>query len=212
MHLLAATPGQVSDGSEPVDPGQSPGDIVFLSAADTEIAALSEARSTLENPPELRLAQLQWLAHPFTVDKWIDDTASGAKLVVARVLGGAAYWSYAVEQLHARLAPQGIKLAFLPGDDKPDEELLKLSTVGEDDWHNFTALNFPPDHPARYMQDTFFIEPPEEEHGGILLRTHTSAHQSSLMRDGKEAFLCTGDVYRRHDSALPTARLPACGS
>src|SRR5690606_3251140 len=30
----------------------------------------------------------------------------------------------------------------------------------EDDWHNFTALNFPPDHPARDMQDTFFIEPP----------------------------------------------------
>ena len=41
MHLLAAAPGTVSDGSEPVDPGQTPADVIFLSAADTELAALS---------------------------------------------------------------------------------------------------------------------------------------------------------------------------
>jgi len=38
----------------------------------------------------------------------------------------------------------------------------------EDDWHNFTALNFPPDHPARDMQDTFFVEAPSEADGGIV--------------------------------------------
>ncbi|MDE2997361.1 MAG: phenylalanine--tRNA ligase subunit alpha [Bacteroidota bacterium] len=53
----------------------------------------------------------------------------------------------------------------------------------EDDWHNFTALNFPPDHPARDMQDTFFIEGADEEHGGILLRTHTSPVQIRVMED-----------------------------
>ena len=45
MHLLAATPGVVSDGSEAVDLGQTPGDIVVLSAADTELAALAAAQS-----------------------------------------------------------------------------------------------------------------------------------------------------------------------
>ena len=52
MHLLAAAPGTVSDGSEPVDPGQSPADVIFLSAADTELAALSEARGSMSAPPE----------------------------------------------------------------------------------------------------------------------------------------------------------------
>jgi phenylalanyl-tRNA synthetase alpha chain len=53
----------------------------------------------------------------------------------------------------------------------------------EDDWHNFSALNFPPDHPARDMQDTFFIEGAEKDHGGILLRTHTSPVQIRVMED-----------------------------
>lgn len=134
MHLLAATPGQVSDGVEPVDPGQSPADVVFLSAADTELAALSQARRTMSAPPGLRLANLGWLAHPFTVDKYIDDTALGARLVIVRVLGGKAYWPYALEQLSARLGEAEVAFAALPGDDKPDEELFGLSSVSRQQW------------------------------------------------------------------------------
>ncbi len=68
----------------------------------------------------------------------------------------------------------------------------------EDDWHNFSALNFPPDHPARDMQDTFFIEPPGEEHGGILLRTHTSPVQIRIMenREPPIRVIVPGRVYR----------------
>ncbi|MHC8507786.1 MAG: hypothetical protein ACYYKD_00045 [Rhodospirillales bacterium] len=44
MHLLAAQPGAVSDGSEAVDLGQSPGDIIFISAADSELALIARAR------------------------------------------------------------------------------------------------------------------------------------------------------------------------
>jgi phenylalanyl-tRNA synthetase alpha chain len=51
----------------------------------------------------------------------------------------------------------------------------------EDDWHNFTALAFPPEHPARDMQDTFWIEPPAPEGRGVLLRTHTSPVQVRVM-------------------------------
>ena len=47
----------------------------------------------------------------------------------------------------------------------------------EDDWHNFSALNFPANHPARDMQDTFFLEPPPPDGRGVLLRTHTSPVQ-----------------------------------
>jgi len=57
MHLLAATPGAINDGQEPVDLGQTPADIVVISAADTELAALSEARAQMQTPPALRLAK-----------------------------------------------------------------------------------------------------------------------------------------------------------
>ena len=53
----------------------------------------------------------------------------------------------------------------------------------EDDWHNFTALNFPANHPARDMQDTFFVEPPAPEGRGIVLRTHTSPVQVRVMEN-----------------------------
>lgn len=63
----------------------------------------------------------------------------------------------------------------------------------EDDWHNFSALNFEPDHPARDMQDTFFIN--QEK----LLRTHTSTVQVRVMSTQKPPIriLAPGRVYRR---------------
>ncbi|MGV3509366.1 MAG: phenylalanine--tRNA ligase subunit alpha [Sphingobacteriaceae bacterium] len=67
----------------------------------------------------------------------------------------------------------------------------------EDDWHNFSALNFPPEHPARDMQDTFFIKK-DSENGDIALRTHTSSVQVRMMENGKPPFraLMPGRVYR----------------
>jgi phenylalanyl-tRNA synthetase alpha chain len=70
----------------------------------------------------------------------------------------------------------------------------------EDDWHNFSALNFPPNHPAREMQDTFFIEKkgvngaPQD----VLLRTHTSNVQIRLMKSQKPPIraIMPGRVYR----------------
>jgi phenylalanyl-tRNA synthetase alpha chain len=62
----------------------------------------------------------------------------------------------------------------------------------EDDWHNFSALNFPPNHPARDMQDTFFVE------DNIALRTHTSSVQVRLMEEGNLPIrsIMPGRVYR----------------
>ena len=64
----------------------------------------------------------------------------------------------------------------------------------EDDWHNFTALNLPEYHPARDMQDTFFIE----KNPDILLRTHTSSVQVRYMENNKPPIrtISPGRVYR----------------
>ncbi|MEN9999413.1 MAG: hypothetical protein RI922_2403 [Bacteroidota bacterium] len=65
----------------------------------------------------------------------------------------------------------------------------------EDDWHNFSALNFPPEHPARDMQDTFFIEKGEHE---MALRTHTSSVQVRVMENSKPPIrtISPGRVFR----------------
>ncbi|TAE35954.1 MAG: phenylalanine--tRNA ligase subunit alpha [Sphingobacteriales bacterium] len=75
----------------------------------------------------------------------------------------------------------------------------------EDDWHNFSALNFPEEHPARDMQDTFFVATPQSYQNNedktkntYALRTHTSSVQVRLMEAGKPPFraLMPGRVYR----------------
>jgi cobaltochelatase CobN len=134
MHLLAATPGAIDDGSEPVDLGQSPADLVFISAADTELAALSEARAEMDRPPTLRLANLTHLQHPMSVDLHIEACAAKSRLVIARCLGGAGYWKYGLTQYAALLHAAGVPFAALPGDDKPDAELRELSTVSSADY------------------------------------------------------------------------------
>jgi len=65
----------------------------------------------------------------------------------------------------------------------------------EDDWHNFSALNFPKNHPARDMQDTFFIEKGERE---MALRTHTSSVQVRVMENSQAPIrtISPGRVYR----------------
>ncbi len=64
----------------------------------------------------------------------------------------------------------------------------------EDDWHNFTALNMPADHPARDMQDTFYVS----ENPAWVLRTHTSSVQARLLETEKPPVrvICPGRVYR----------------
>ena len=64
----------------------------------------------------------------------------------------------------------------------------------EDDWHVFSSMNFAEDHPARDMQDTFFIE----AHPDIILRTHTSSVQSRVMETSQPPIriICPGRVYR----------------
>ena len=69
----------------------------------------------------------------------------------------------------------------------------------EDDWHVFSSMNFAEDHPARDMQDTFFIESAESNvANNIILRTHTSSVQSRVMENTQPPIriICPGRVYR----------------
>src|SRR5205807_5648275 len=102
MHLLATEPGMIADGSAAVDLGQTPGDIVVLASADTEIALLAAAQAARRKAdplaPSLRLAPVMRLGHNVSVDVYMDNVAR-ARLVVGRLLGGSAYWPYVVERL-----------------------------------------------------------------------------------------------------------------
>jgi cobaltochelatase CobN len=134
MHLLAATPGRTTDGAEAVDLDQSPGKIVVLSAADTELACLARAQARIvaragEMAPSARLANLMHLAHNLSVDLYVEKVIGDARLVIVRLIGGFGYWPYGIEQIAGIAREKGIALAVIPGDDKPDAELMAYSTL-----------------------------------------------------------------------------------
>ncbi|MEH2681042.1 cobaltochelatase subunit CobN [Rhizobium leguminosarum bv. viciae] len=133
MHLLLAQQGTISDGEEAIDLGQTPGDILFLSAADSELAAIAAAHRDRRTAPSLRLASLMSLKHPMSVDTYVERTARHAKLIIVRALGGASYFHYALEALHAAAARAGALIAVLPGDARPDAGLVPFSNVDLDD-------------------------------------------------------------------------------
>lgn len=134
MHLLNAIPGGTATADGAVDLGQTPGDIVILSAADSELAALSSACAALPgNFPSLRLANLLQLSHPYSVDLYVDSVIAHARLVIVRLLGGQSYWPYGIERLSDICRSRGIGLAMLPGDRRPDPGLDGFSTLDDSD-------------------------------------------------------------------------------
>ncbi len=135
MHLLTAQAGGIQDGLEPVDLEQLPGDIVILSAADTELAMLarchSERVASSGRLPSLRLANLMQLGHNYSVDLYIENTLKGAKLIIVRLLGGSGYWQYGIDELTRLARGQNIMLAVLPGDSRPDSSLYLYNTLDQ---------------------------------------------------------------------------------
>jgi cobaltochelatase CobN len=138
MHLLTAQAGALQQEGEAIDLGQSPAPIVFASAADSELVLLAGAVDRAGSK-DVRLANLLRLSHNLSVDLWVEQTLQHARLVVVRLLGGAAYWRYGTEQLEA-LAGRGIKVAFLPGDATPDLVLQQRSTVSAPEWTRLHSL------------------------------------------------------------------------
>jgi cobaltochelatase CobN len=156
MHLLASTSASIDDLVEAVDLRQSPGDIVILSFADSDLSGLAAAWAAQRDVlPTVRLANLRDLRHPLSVDLWLDAVGRHAKVVVVRLLGGLDWWRYGVERLSSLARASSIALAVLPGEDRDDPRLAEASTV--------------PAHELNTLL-RFFREGGEENLGALLLR------------------------------------------
>jgi cobaltochelatase CobN len=137
MHLLSAQAGAIQQEGEAIDLAQSPGAYIFASSADSELTMLAGAADRA-GESELRLANTLRLANNLSVDMWLEQTLAHARLVVLRLIGGAAYFQYGVDELTALCINKRIPLVLLPGDANPDPILQSRSTIHPDDW---TALH-----------------------------------------------------------------------
>jgi cobaltochelatase CobN len=129
MHLLPVTAISLDEGSQAIDLLQPPGDIVVLSFADSDLGALAAAHRRRPDGPSLRLASLRRLRHPLSIDLYIDKTVAKSRFVLVRCLGGRDYWRYGLERLSEACRAEGVKLAVMPGDDRPDPRLAAYATV-----------------------------------------------------------------------------------
>ena len=131
MHKIAATPGGWNPEAEGVIfVEQNPAPIVFLTAADTEIQTLATTLKELPlGFPEVRVANLLNLQQQLTIDTYVEDVLLTAKVIILRLLGGAAYWSYGLERVKEIASINNIILIVLPGDDRPDLDLISHSTT-----------------------------------------------------------------------------------
>jgi cobaltochelatase CobN len=130
MHILLRERHGLEEAAAAEDLGQTPADLVVLSFADSDLGAFAAAwRSGRETLPSLRLANLRRLAHPLSVDLYLQNTLSGARGILIRLLGGIDYWRYGVEQVGALAAAKGIALAIIPGDGRADPRLDAASNL-----------------------------------------------------------------------------------
>ena len=117
MHLIVREQSNLDDAAQAQDLGLSPADVVVLSFSDSDLNALAATWANwppdnLGARPSLRLASLQRLRHPMSVDLFLERTVSGSKAVLVRLLGGIEYWRYGLEEL-ARACRDGGQLLAL---------------------------------------------------------------------------------------------------
>ena len=139
MHLLAAQAGAIQQEGEAIDLNQSPGEIVFGTSADSELAMLAAATDRA-GYKGLRLANLLKLSHNLSVDLWLEQTVRHAKLIVLRLIGGPAYWQYGVDEIYALSMRENIPLVLLSHDAVPDPVLRSRSTIAPEDWDRLLSL------------------------------------------------------------------------
>ena len=132
MHVVFRESHGLEETDTPTDLGQTPADLVVLSFSDSDLGAFAagwhRARAAGDTPA-LRLANLTALRHPLSVDTYVEQTLSGAKGILIRLIGGLPYWSYGLQQVEALARAKGLALAVLPADGRPDPRLDAVSTV-----------------------------------------------------------------------------------
>ncbi len=130
MHVIFRESHGLDQSDTPQDLGQSPADLVVLSFSDSDLGAFAAGWHRADGGlPSLRLANLVALKHPLSVDTYAEQTLAGAKAVLVRLIGGESYWSYGLAVLQDMARRQGIALAILPADGRPDPRLDELSTL-----------------------------------------------------------------------------------
>ncbi|MDD7970783.1 cobaltochelatase subunit CobN [Roseinatronobacter alkalisoli] len=130
MHVIFRESHGLEETATPTDLGQTPADLVVLSFSDSDLGAFAAgwARGR-DGLPSLRLANLAALTHPLSVDTYVEDTLSGARGILIRLIGGAGYWAYGLQQVQALARQKGLALAVLPADGRPDPALDAASTL-----------------------------------------------------------------------------------
>ena len=130
MHVVFRESHGLEETDTPRDLGQSPADLVVLSFSDSDLGAFAAGwKRAAGGLPSLRLANLAALRHPLSVDTYAEQTLHGAKGVLVRLIGGESYWPYGLAVLQDMARRQGIALAILAADGRPDPRLDALSTL-----------------------------------------------------------------------------------
>ncbi|MFB2834274.1 cobaltochelatase subunit CobN [Floridanema evergladense] len=131
MHRIAATPGGWNFQEEGVIfIEQTPAPIVFITAADTDIQTLAAAVGKLpEGFPELRVVNLLQLQQQLSIDTYATQVLAKAQIIIIRLLGGRSYWSYGLEVVRETVQQTKAKLIIMPGDDRPDPDLISHSNI-----------------------------------------------------------------------------------
>lgn len=131
MHRLAVSPGgwnPQTDGVIVVE--QTPAPLVVLASADTDIQTLARAAHNMgANFPPFRVANLLQFQQQLTIDTYASEILWQAQVIVLRILGGRSYWSYGLEVVKETVQQTHADLIVLPGDDRPDPDLISHSTV-----------------------------------------------------------------------------------
>ncbi len=135
MHVIFRETHGLEETASPRDLGQDAADLVILSFSDSDLGAFAAGwRDAVADAggaalPSLRLANLTELAHPLSIDTYVERTLAGAKGILIRLIGGAAYWAYGLQQVEALARRRGIALAVVPADGRIDARLDAASTV-----------------------------------------------------------------------------------
>ncbi len=132
MHVIFRESHGLDESETPIDLGQTPADMVALSFSDSDLGAFAAGwHRAAGGLPPLRLANLVALKHPLSVDTYIEQTLSGARAVLVRLIGGESYWPYGLASLQDLARRKGIALAVLPADGREDARLDALSTLSK---------------------------------------------------------------------------------
>ena len=221
MHKLSATPGGWNYATEGVIfINQNPAPIVFITAADTEIQIIAKSLSYLPSSfPEIRVVNLLNLQQQLSIDNYVETVISKAKIVILRLLGGSTYWSYGLERVKEIVEHTNISLFVLPGDDRPDLDLISHSTVSltavNQLWHYFieggvknytNALQFVTD----FVFQTNYNPTPPKIVPRIGLYTWSERQNVRIITDRQKSITKAGIIfYRSHYLAGNTLPIDA---